>query len=398
MTAKLTCPVFDCDNHFYEPPEALLRYLPEQYKRVIQYAQINGRTKLIIDGYLSEFIPNPTFDVVAAPGCHVDYYRGNNPDGKAFKEFNVVEKRKDEYCYKTPRRYEILEEQGISGALVFPTLASVIEGHMAHDPAFCHAVVHSLNLWIKEEWGFGEDGKFYGMPLITLMNVEQAVEETKWLISNGAKAVLIRPTYVSDGHSSRSMGSAEFDPVFSLLAENNILVTFHVSDNGYNDVYARHRTSKSSAELLPFVKHDPLELVMDVNMLAVGHHLASLICHGVFDRHPQLKVAYIECGCAWLFPLVERMKHVYKMQPKMFRRHPLEVIRSNVWIHPFFEDDIRRLLDLLGADHVLFGSDWPHPEGLAVPLEWHREIEGLPSEDVAKIMGGNLMQLLGISH
>ncbi|MEM5388814.1 amidohydrolase family protein [Paraburkholderia phymatum] len=396
MQTTLPYPVFDCDNHFYEPPEALLRHLPKEYEQLIQYVQVNGRTKLAIDGKISDYIPNPTFEVVAAPGCHVDYYRGNNPEGKSFREFNVVEKGIPEYAYKTPRRYEMLQEHGLVGAMVYPTLASVIEGHMGHNPAFCHAAIHSLNQWIKEEWGFGQDGKFYGMPVITMMKPDLALEEAQWIIDNGARTVLIRPTYVPDGHGSRSMGSPEFDSVWALLAKHQIFVTFHISDNGYNDVYARHRIGGRS-EFLPFDKQDPLEIVMDVNATAVQHHLASLICHGVFDRHPTLKVGYVECGAYWLFPLIERMHHVYKMQPKMFKQDPLETIREHVYIHPNYEDDIKRLAELIGVENVLFGSDWPHPEGYAVPLDWLNDIEAFSETDKAKIMGGNIMRLLRLA-
>ena len=136
MSANSPYPLFDCDNHIYEPPEALLRHLPEKYKKVMAYVEVNGRTKLAFNGEVSEYIPNPTFEVVAAPGCHSEFYRGNNPDGKAFREFNVIEKGKAEYQYKTPERIRLQDEHGIVGALVYPSLANVIEGHMDHDPDF----------------------------------------------------------------------------------------------------------------------------------------------------------------------------------------------------------------------------------------------------------------------
>ena len=396
VTGKFKC--FDCDNHFYEPEDALLRHLPEKYKHVLQYIQINGRTKLAINGHISNYIPNPTFEVVAAPGCHVEYYRGNNPDGKTLREFNVVERRKDEYAYKNERRYEFLRSHGFAGALVYPTLASVIEGHMSHDPGFCHAVIHALNQWIKEEWGFGDDGTFFAVPIIPLMDAELAVEEAQWIIDQGARVALIRPTYVPGIRGNRSMGASEFDPLWSLLTENKVFITFHASDCGVANDYNRFsREPVGAAEFTPFIKSDPLESVMDVHMRAVSDHLASMVCHGVFDRHPKLKVAYVETGVYWLFPLWDRLGHVYRMQPQNFKRHPHETIREHVWFHPFFEDDIYRLVDLVGADHVLFGSDWPHPEGIAVPGDWANEISDLSDEDQAKIMGGNIMQLLDIA-
>lgn len=398
MSKKFPYPLFDCDNHYYEPAEAILKYLPEQYKHLFKYVQVDGRTKLAIDNYISNYIPNPTFEVVAAPGCHVEYYRGNNPEGKTFREFSVVEKGKSEYQYKTPRRYEVLEEHDLVGTLVFPTLASVIEVHMTHNPGFCHAVIHSLNMWMKEEWGFGEDGKFYSTPVITLMDPEKALEEAKWIIENGSKVVLIRPASVAGIKGFRHMGSQEFDKIWALLEENNIFVTFHNSDNGYSDVYNRQKASVSEgAEFRPFEKTDTLGVVMDVNQLATQHHLAGMICHGVFDRFPTLKCAYIETGSYWLYPLWERFELVYNMHPKDFGRHPHDILKNNIWYHPFFEESVDRLAGLVGAEQVLFGSDWPHPEGLAEPADWVNELTKFSEEDKAKIMGGNIMKLMGLA-
>ena len=398
MSSTSPFPLFDCDNHIYEPPEALLRHLPGEYKDVLKYVEVNGRTKLAIEGHISEYIPNPTFEVVAAPGCHAEFYRGNNPEGKSFREFNVIEKGKAEYQYKTPERVKMLEEQGIVGALVYPSLANVIEGHMDHDPDFCHAIIHSLNQWIKEEWGFGDDGRFYVTPVITFMDADKALEEAKWIIENGSRVVLIRPAAVAGVNGYRSMASPEFDAIWKLLEENNIFVTFHTSDNGYNDVYKRHKAVAASdgEEYLPFDRTDTLEQVMDVNHLACQHHLASLICHGLFDRFPALNVSYVETGTYWVYPLWDRFELVYRQMPQAFGRHPHEIMSSNVFYHPFYEENVYRLVEMVGVDQVMFGSDWPHPEGLETPTDWQDEIAEMNEEDRAKIMGGNVMKVLGL--
>jgi hypothetical protein len=56
---ELTYPLFDADNHLYEPPEAMTKYLPKEYEKAIQYVQIKGRTKIAVRGQISEYIPNP---------------------------------------------------------------------------------------------------------------------------------------------------------------------------------------------------------------------------------------------------------------------------------------------------------------------------------------------------
>ena len=63
---------------------------------------------------------------------------------------------------------------------------------------------------------------------------------------------------------------------------------------------------------------------------------------------------------------------------------------------PFFEDDVPALVDLIGAENVLFGSDWPHPEGVAAPLDFLEEIESLDPAQTRLIMRENTAGLLGL--
>jgi len=80
--------------------------------------------------------------------------------------------------------------------------------------------------------------------------------------------------------------------------------------------------------------------------------------------------------------------------PDRFDEHPADVLRRHVWINPFHEDDMAALVAAVGADRVLFGSDFPHPEGLGEPLEFEAQLAGLPAADVRKIMSQNLQDLL----
>ena len=86
MTRALDFPVFDADNHLYETKDSFTRYLPERYKGAIDYVDLHGRTKIMIRGTVSEYIPNPTFEVVARPGAQEEYFRTGNPEGKSYRE------------------------------------------------------------------------------------------------------------------------------------------------------------------------------------------------------------------------------------------------------------------------------------------------------------------------
>src|SRR3546814_15816738 len=83
--------------------------------------------------------------------------------------------------------------------------------------------------------------------------------------------------------------------------------------------------------------------------------------------------------------------------PHGFDGDPIEQFKRNVWISPFHEDDIAELIEVMGADHILFGSDYPHPEGLAEPCSYLDHLPaGLSDDVIAGIMGGNLANIMKV--
>jgi len=85
-SSALDIPVFDADNHLYETQDALTKFLPDRYKRAIDYVDVRGRTKIVIRGRISDYIPNPTFDRVGRPGAQEEYFKVGNPEGKSYRE------------------------------------------------------------------------------------------------------------------------------------------------------------------------------------------------------------------------------------------------------------------------------------------------------------------------
>ena len=58
VTRAIDCPVFDADNHLYETKDAFTKFLPDRYKSAIDYLDVRGRTKIVVRGKISEYIPN----------------------------------------------------------------------------------------------------------------------------------------------------------------------------------------------------------------------------------------------------------------------------------------------------------------------------------------------------
>jgi len=166
----------------------------------------------------------------------------------------------------------------------------------------------------------------------------------------------------------------------------------HSSDSGY-ERYANDWMG-SDAEMLPF---QPQAFRMLQAWRPIEDAVSALICHGALSRFPQLKVAVIENGSSWVGPLMKAMADLYKKMPQDFAENPVEVLKRQIHISPFWEEDLGALADLIGEDRVLFGSDFPHPEGLGNPVSYVEELEHLPEQTVRKIMGGNMERLMGVS-
>jgi predicted TIM-barrel fold metal-dependent hydrolase len=79
--------------------------------------------------------------------------------------------------------------------------------------------------------------------------------------------------------------------------------------------------------------------------------------------------------------------------PGYFREDPAETFRRHVWINPFWEDDVHQVTELMGSDRVIFGSDWPHIEGMPEPLDYAAELEAFDPETERRILRENALDL-----
>jgi predicted TIM-barrel fold metal-dependent hydrolase len=392
----LNYPVFDVDNHMYETPDALTKFIDPAFKGVIDYVDVDGRTKLAVKGTVTEYIPNPTFAKVAAPGAQEEYFKSGNPDGKSRREIlgrAIVAPP----AFREPGpRLELMDEQGVDRALMWPTLASLVEERLADDPEAVHAVISALNRWMYEHWTFNFENRIFPTPIITLPILDKAIAELEWVLERGAKVILVRPAPVPGVNGMRSFALPEFDPFWERVAAADILVGMHASDSGYqkylND-WEGHR-----GEYQPFVGQSGFGAIVSHMSRAIVDTVASAIGHGLCTRFPTLKFALVENGSGWVRGLFETMEYAYNMSPATFEENPIDVFRRNIYVHPFHEEDPKGLTDLVGVDHVLFGSDFPHPEGLADPLAFVGELGGLDTTSVAKIMGGNLARLMNVEN
>jgi predicted TIM-barrel fold metal-dependent hydrolase len=390
---KIDFPINDADNHMYETTDAFTKHLPPEYAGVIKYVEVKGRTKIAIKNVISDYIPNPTFEVVARPGAQQDYFMHGNQEGKSRREILGEAMKAEEAFFAPEPRLARMDELGIDRAIMWPTLASLLEERLADDPNASHVVIHALNQWMHEHWTFNYHDRIFATPVITLPIVERAIAELEWVVERGARVVLIRPAPVPGFQGTRSFALPEFDPFWEKVVEADVAVGMHASDDG-GTKYLNVWEGGSGGEYLPFKTQNAFEEVFRSYHRGIMDAMASAICHGLFERFPTLRVLPVENGSRWVGPLLETLAHVHQMNPRLFADDPVAVFKRNIWVHPFHEDDPMDIVRLIGADRVLFGSDYPHPEGLAQPTSYVDRLEGLSHGDIARIMGGNLAEIL----
>ena len=189
-------------------------------------------------GRVNKFVPNPTFDPIIVPGCLDPLFRGQIPEGVDPRTLMQTEPLRAEYQDRE-RRLEVMDEQGLGAALLFPTLGVGVEEALPEDIGATMAAVSSFNRWLEEDWGFAHQDRIFAVPLLSLADPDAAVTEVEWLLEHGVRMVHVRPAPVPGPNgTSRSLGDKLHDPVWARLAEASVPVAFHLGDSGYQARFA----------------------------------------------------------------------------------------------------------------------------------------------------------------
>ncbi len=380
--------VFDADNHYYEAIDAFTRHLdPKVGPRTVQWAEIDGRKYHVVGGRVSRAVVNPTFDPVAKPGALHDYFRGN-PDGRSPLEFlRERERIRPEYRDRDAR-LAVMGRQGVEKLWLFPTLGVLYEELLKDDPEAVMITFRAFNQWLDEDWGIAADDRIFAAPYISLADVDGAVRELEWALDRGARIVCMRPAAPTTIFGQRPPADEMFDPFWARANEAGITVVVHAGDSGYSSQgYARDGFAATfEGAGRPSIKMLNIER-------AIYDFLASLVFDRLFVRFPNLRIASVENGSEFLPDLFKKLRSTSRKLPGYFAEDPVETFRRHVWINPFWEDDPYEVVELMGPDRVIFGSDWPHIEGMPEPRDYERELKEFDDETKRLVLRDNTAEL-----
>ena len=388
MSRELTFEPFDCDNHYYESEDAFTRHVPEEMQaRVVQWAEVDGKKYHVVGGKLSKAVTNPTWNPIAKPGALHKYFRGN-PEGKNPMEYLKDREPLPAAYVDRDARLEIMESQNLESIWLFPTLGVLYEELLKDDLQAVVALMHGFNRWIEEDWGFDYKEKIFASPYISLMDIDQAVSELEWCLEKGARTIVMRPAPIWTEGGQLSPGDPVFDPFWSRVNEAGITTVIHAGDSGYSSQgYAEDAFGSSmTGRYRPSIKAFSIER-------AAHDWLITMSMERMYTRFPNLRIASVENGADYLDMLFRKLKQQAKKSPGWFDEDPVELFRQHVWMNPFWEDNVYEIIELMGADHVIFGSDWPHIEGMPTPLDYLEEVKDLNDDDLQLVMRNNTRYL-----
>src|SRR5580704_10278688 len=180
--------LFDCDNHIYEPADAVTRYLPKEAldRAITTVTLANGEQGLLAGGRLVTGLDHP-IDKAHRPGALKEMLRqmkSGNP-GEGYQ----LEDLRPEYLEREPR-LRLMDEQGLQSAILYPATMGTMAEHYVRGVEPLYANLHSYNLWLNETWGFDYHGRIYAPALLSLRDLDEAVRELDHVLGLGATFIM----------------------------------------------------------------------------------------------------------------------------------------------------------------------------------------------------------------
>lgn len=372
--------LFDADSHVLEPPDLWDNYLDPAFRnRSIHITpDAQGIDQLWVDGEV--IMPNRLaalggigMDTIQLFDRHsaLSYMDGSPPASMSGTE-----------------RIKLYNEQGLSAGLVLPTVGILWD---KDDAPLANAYCRAYNDWVYD-FQAADRNRIIIAAHINLRDIPGAIRELEHRLKQGFKGVFMPPERV-DG---KAFVDPYFDPLWSRIEEAGVPLLQHVI------VRTRRIVTGFAGDW-----YEPRQINQTFSFAMGGTSqlmpaTVAMVTDGLFDKFPRLKVAIIESGCGWAAYAMDRMDEKYrrfKAFSPLKLDLPSDYFRRNLWFCAEPEErTIGSMLDLVGEDRILWGSDYPHIDSdlNAIP-QIYDSVANLSEARQRAVLGENARKLFNIT-
>ena len=382
-------PIFDCDSHIWERNfDFMKEYLPAPLHADWLVARRQGPEGfgLYIGNRRIYNSESNEAGLVQPPGKLKEWLKAMKEGGSPLSGWMPP----TEDMMSPAGRLMKLDQFGVEGCILFVGEFVTTFGYYPQSEVG-NAALHAYNQYVHENWSFAYKNRIFATGLLSLWDLPTSVAEAKWLVKNGCRVVCM-PMGPANG---KSPADPYFDPVWQVLNEAKVAITFHVSEATFMHPLIREfgekplqprRTGQTAWQWMFCYSELPLQIA-----------LANIIYHNFFARFPNLRIASVENGASWLPGFLEKMDKMRGMAKNGYwpcgqlAERPSRIFKKNCYVVAYPEDDVKSIVNRIGtSDCILMGSDYPHAEGVPEPRDFYTEaLTELPESEVRGIMYAN---------
>lgn len=332
--------VFDADAHVIYPPDLWSRFLDARFKdRVDRKAPpgFDHYNPVRVDGRWTQ---------------HPTSIYGNFQKAVNWTTEDMIKKYGEDLMsngFTGDRVARALDVEGVDVMVIYgPEYDMWLDGI---DPELQAAMARAYNRW-GAEMRESSGGRVIVSGPVPLNDVSRAVEEIRHAYDHlGTRCFWARP----DHFNHRNLGDRYYDPIYELLSDLDC-------------AFATHEYMGLNGPTAGSDRYDTFtEWHTVVHPFEGQQAVLSMITHGVYERFPKLRCAYMECGCGWLPSWLHRIDEHLELAGAVefpdLTRSAWETFQSNCWISTECEDPyVSDVIRWMGDEHIVFETDFPHPD------------------------------------
>jgi uncharacterized protein len=367
--------VLDSDIHIIEPPDLWQRYIDPEFRARAPYGLTEdmGDLRLAHDGKPWGRVAG---DANSSRRREGHSYAHNQERWRPFKERGWASKV----------QLEAMDTEGIDVAVVYPSRGLFALSVPDMDPPFAAAMARAYNNWLKD-FCSEDPRRLIGAGMISPFDVNDAVSEARRCVKElGFRGVFLRPNIVK----GRNWHDPYYEPLWTMLEELQVPLGFH---EGAGALLPQVGEQFGANAMLKHVYCHPVEM-----MLAAG----SFCMGGILERHPRLRVAFLEGNCGWVPFLMWRMDEHWERQGDVYapelKMAPSEYFKRQCFVSAECDEvPVKYVIDAIGDDRIVFSTDFPHgdskfPRAVASFLELP-----IAEESKRKILWDNCAAYYGLA-